>query len=955
MDGSDADLNDLWQQALIAASEPPKKGARNKPQQPQPRIQSPNDFAVYIESSETAFRGFRTKHGRLWSTLEKFITPVSAMIGIANTAASIANVSAASTAVLNAVAFLVQACEGVSNAYDWIEQVFRGEMQDFSDRLAQYLDVKLDQVMQGKIIAILAVIFKLIKRGHHLIRKGRFRQYLHVAFVGKDSETKSLIDSLNRELGGEQRYVLAATYASTKKTQETTQDIYENMKQLSSDVRKLAEPADNKVDAALKSVLCSTSIADDVEEIYVRNSRALLEGTGVWLESESPYRAWDMGQSALFWIFGGPGVGKSFLSTWLIQQLSHRVEMGGDESVGYFFFRENDEKLRDADTMLKTIAWQLAQRDLEYKEHAATVCERKALTVTVEETWQNLFLNYFGSGQGATKSAVIVIDGLDEATPESRRGFLRLLHVLSMKSVDPPSIRIAIVGRPSLRGDTYFDPFEKGCIVEVSRDKNKWDIDQYIKKRLQDVQVLSEMRKVKPDGLKKANAFGSSVLKKVSKGADGVFLWAKLLLDNLMNKNQRQIEATLKSPPSTLDDMIWAVFQKLENNDDLDSNTVRAVIKLVTYARRPLTFEEIYTIVNLPDLRPDYLLWKRIRGAMSSIIEVQLPAWYKTWLEENENPNSDEEGAGVKNDSPVVGGKEFHDGEEPFDFSNSDSDSDDDSKPDADDSDDDDAWTPGTSLVAPSDAVVPDEEQEPNVQDGYARLSEEFLSTVEFPHRKSDIVLSHTWIRDFVIREGNPQTRQKPPLGIIPSSEDACIDMLQTCLTLYQVVPDLPSDDVQEITDYATTRMTSHLEDLDRSVVPSHRMAEILKGLYYIFGTEEGAVGFIKSARYITELDSYKVDFWGFWVSTRSNLTLVQDWLREVDKISQEDGLGVEVIEWMRSASASMAVLLKAPMMAASKLWLTRRGLDSREHADRGEWPAWLMHGWLAIVRIPSV
>lgn len=50
----------------------------------------------------------------------------------------------------------MQSCENVSNAYDWIEQVFT-ELQEFSERLDVYAQSHIGAVLQKKIVAILAL------------------------------------------------------------------------------------------------------------------------------------------------------------------------------------------------------------------------------------------------------------------------------------------------------------------------------------------------------------------------------------------------------------------------------------------------------------------------------------------------------------------------------------------------------------------------------------------------------------------------------------------------------------------------------------------------------------------------------------------------------------------------------------------------------------------------------
>ena len=44
----------------------------------------------------------------------------------------------------------------MSNAYDWVEQIF-AELQEFSNRLAQYAKSEMDAILRKKVIAILTL------------------------------------------------------------------------------------------------------------------------------------------------------------------------------------------------------------------------------------------------------------------------------------------------------------------------------------------------------------------------------------------------------------------------------------------------------------------------------------------------------------------------------------------------------------------------------------------------------------------------------------------------------------------------------------------------------------------------------------------------------------------------------------------------------------------------------
>lgn len=208
--------------------------------------------------------------------------------------------------------------------------------------------------------------------------------------MGKDEKTKSLVDDLNKLFSSEQRFVLAVTYATTQSIKSTVDGYDVKLDQIDASVgkvsSKIVEIEDKErlaqVENILRQVLCSTSVLDDVEETFATNKRRLVKGTGAWIRHEVFFIAWIEDHASILWIFGGPGVGKSHLSTWIVQELPTQKPKG--TTFAYFFVKEHNQVLRDANIILQTLAWQLAKQDSELRQHAAEVCQERIRTITAE-------------------------------------------------------------------------------------------------------------------------------------------------------------------------------------------------------------------------------------------------------------------------------------------------------------------------------------------------------------------------------------------------------------------------------------------------------------------------------------------------------------------------------------------------------------------------------------------
>lgn len=320
----------------------------------------------------------------------------------------------------------------------------------------------------------------------------------------------------------------------------------------------------------------------------------------------------------------------------LSKAYQEELDSFGGTAVAFFFIKDGRHVQQDPRAILKTWALQISERDDIYAKHAIACCKSPQPLGTTRDLWQRLFLDFYTSPKNAKHNAVLLLDGLDEAPIQSRCEILGLIESfiqLSRGLSDYiPRIQIAVFSRLDIRNDMTFlmrEPY-----IRVSSKKNENDIRRYIQERLEKFSVVEVFRRQKPDGHKKASKFAKKVMKKVLEGADGVFLWAQLLLQEMEKKDQAQIDAILRKPPSKLDDMIADVFMRLSNDEDLDQIDVRKMLACVSFAFRDLYFGELYALVSLPlpttdntvssqiVLAPKPLLWNNVHGKFASFLQI---------------------------------------------------------------------------------------------------------------------------------------------------------------------------------------------------------------------------------------------------------------------------------------------------------------------------------------------
>ena len=268
-----------------------------------------------------------------------------------------------------------------------------------------------------------------------------------------------------------------------------------------------------------------------VQDRYNHVSEQMLEGTGNWIKEEPLYKDWINEEEPILWIFGGPGAGKSFLSSKIVRHLLDLYVQDPDHetriSVGYFYIKENDERLRSLNAILKSVALQIANHNPVYKKHVVNVCASSDSIGTAKSTWENLFLEFFGSRQNADNAAFIVIDGLDEAPRAEREMFLELLRSLEdyrgLGSSKRPRLNFVIIGRPELRDTIAYIWESRTAFIEISAAKNRADIEEYINGGMRKVRAL-KLPRISHGDREKLRA---DIVNGLRAGANGMFLWVK--------------------------------------------------------------------------------------------------------------------------------------------------------------------------------------------------------------------------------------------------------------------------------------------------------------------------------------------------------------------------------------------------------------------------------------------
>jgi hypothetical protein len=741
---------------------------------------------------------------------------------------------------------------------------------------------------------------------------------------------KQTLERLKALVDGEERLVTAVTYGTAGRIEQKTDSFargFEEMKVAQQSKRSgipmvtflnqasVAARSEEKVQAEDKAVreLLYTPAIDKIRDIFSECKASLVQGTANWIQEEPLFKDWMEGRAPILWVFGGPGTGKSFLATRIISDLKLKYpqdpQTPSHTTVAYFYVKEDDQHLHDLSSILKSIALQIANVDPIFKKQVWASHQSGDSFISSRSVWENLLLKFFGADSFLEHIAFIIIDGLDEAPIKTRRALFSFLRTFIETPPDDlrPRLQFAILGRPELRDDIHFVRRERS--IDISPRKNHDDIDKYIKENLKNVMILLRMSRTQP---KAARNFAKEIRDTILEKADGMFLWAKLVLAQIYEKEREsEIRKALSSAPRALDGVIRNVFLRLEKDPDVNHQDLNTIIAWVTCARRPLLLGELKEILRIPTGEPNLVLKDRLRGKLASIftlsrVQGHIPAVSEKPLTAMDEPQQD---------------FKFLDFDAPDELEANTTSDTGHAKSDVDNA---------TLLNSP----------EPN-----CFTSDQFLFD-----RTHQVVFGHKRIKDYLVEVAftfNPAQ----PLDIGIDIRKTEVDITLTLLSVLckgRHPSKYTRSSYLHFLSYAAENIMKHLDNISILHTPDPDKARIINLLCQLFYNEDCIKGFLEK--------TYSSDFIKTWFATNQYSYLVRQWFRAADRLDDEQ-LKQPMCEWMANASLSAKVLLRPMAILASKEWFT--SVSDSIGFDLSHFPGynlnwtlyvWIIYGYHAIV-----
>ena len=336
---------------------------------------------------------------------------------------------------------------------------------------------------------------------------------------------------------------------------------------------------------------------DPMEAFCVGNTRRnIINDIMAWTADDSTEA------KKVLWVYGLAGTGKSTLSSTIARNM-HSLQR-----LGAFFLFNRDKPLRDSRTLIRTLAYRLADFDPCFRAAISPLVKQdSSITIRpLEYQFQNLLISALKSVEWSRGPIVLIIDALDECGRKTNRRLL--LQALSKGFSDLPSfIRIMVVSRQE--EDILQALGSHSHVVQYHLDTdsvtNKEDVLEYIRHRLEEIRIK--------DKCLGHHWPGEDNIRSLADRAGGLFIWAStacLYIDGY-DPNQQLSKLLNKQPehasePFAKLDSLYKTG--LESVDFWNERSFRSdccnILGAILCAQVPLSFSVIDALLGLPQNTP---------------------------------------------------------------------------------------------------------------------------------------------------------------------------------------------------------------------------------------------------------------------------------------------------------------------------------------------------------------
>ena len=307
---------------------------------------------------------------------------------------------------------------------------------------------------------------------------------------------------------------------------------------------------------------------------------------------------WLSSSEGLFWIYGKPGSGKSTLMDYLAHNSRVVSNLQSYRPVHwkvlrfFFDFRKGKGVTNSFEGLLRSLLYQLIKKMPQIDVRGLDDSEQHSISGWPEHRLRDALRR---SLESAKNGVCILVDGLDEYDGS----FLTLVPFLQSLAVSNDTEKLPIKICVSSRPEPVLSQYLQQLPQLSMSDHNASGIQSYC------ILTIEEIKLVVLEGL-----YTSRLSQLIAERAEGVFLWARFALEELVQGYSsgdtfKEISERLSSIPDSLEEIFDRMLGRVE---PLAKKECMVMLQLVRFARSPLSLQEHYAATNFAMDRDPFII-----------------------------------------------------------------------------------------------------------------------------------------------------------------------------------------------------------------------------------------------------------------------------------------------------------------------------------------------------------
>ncbi|KAI0876953.1 hypothetical protein GGS24DRAFT_512713 [Hypoxylon argillaceum] len=453
-----------------------------------------------------------------------------------------------------------------------------------------------------------ADILAFHKEAYKSVRRSSWKLFFLTSWGRFQGRFDNILDDLKRHEDQLDREANAYNIVEAK-------NMRENLQEWRQECLDKASRDEEEQNTRQLQAICSWLRANETDQqvIFdqVSSEASRHPGTCSWILTQATIACWLSNQTTnpFVWLQGNPGCGKSVIASQIVKFLRSQ-----DSTVIPYFCTSSYASSTQYDEVLKSLLLQMVRNSSQMAAYVygQYVGKKAASIVTLEQLLQ-LAATALSDDLDHSRNVYVLIDGLDDLEAEKQKKFLGLMNRISRDNLCRPnsaSFKILIASRTT---HLISQHLRKKTVASLSDEKEKLTgaIARYAEQRLKAYRYQFAELYLQDTEL-------ADIARKVARKADGMFLWARLVLEYLTHNifySGQEIRDAVDILPRKLAEFYERILmQMIAKFDKRSVDRLRTIFGWIAFGQRPLRRAEFRSALSysagielIQDLAPSHL------------------------------------------------------------------------------------------------------------------------------------------------------------------------------------------------------------------------------------------------------------------------------------------------------------------------------------------------------------